>query len=171
MPLPANIAFTMKEECVHIMHSPDFRRSPVMSRLLEFLVDFCVNRDSRGPKAYTVAVEGLGRNSSFDPNIDSYPRVQVGRLRKMIAAYYADHPRLWRLQIPIGHYQVQLIECDQGQGMLAEGQVKSNQPHQDFAVRGTGPISSHMPEMAWALLLVGIGATIGVLGCIVSTSQ
>ncbi|MEP7349185.1 MAG: hypothetical protein ABI668_04440 [Sphingorhabdus sp.] len=134
-----------------------------MSNLLEFLVDFCVNRDSRGPKAYTVAVEGLGRNCNFDPNIDSYPRVQVGRLRKMIAAYYSHHPRSHRLQIPVGHYQVELVECDEKLGMLAEDEGASKQPPSDSAVRAPASVSS-LRRIVWALLLVAIGASIGILG-------
>ncbi len=168
MSLPANVAATMKEECVHLMHSPDFRRSPVMSHLLEFLVDFCINQNSRGPKAYTVAVEGLGRNSSFDPNIDSYPRVQVGRLRKMIAVYYADHPRSRRLQIPVGHYQVELVEFDERLGLLAEGEGENKQSIKDIAGGAAASIFTDVPHFVWVLLLIAASVSIGVLGYMVS---
>ncbi|MEE9432956.1 MAG: hypothetical protein V3V15_01800 [Sphingorhabdus sp.] len=40
-------------------------------------------------KSYTIAVEALGKPCDFDPQLDSYPRVQMGRLRRMIDAHYA----------------------------------------------------------------------------------
>ena len=42
-------------------------------------------------KSYSVAVEGLGRAPDFDAIADSYPRVQISRLRKQLAAHYARH--------------------------------------------------------------------------------
>jgi hypothetical protein len=131
MPVPEKMASIMEEECAHILRSAEFRRSPVMSHLLEFLVQFCIQRDARGPKAYTVAVDGLGRDDDFDPNMDSYPRVQVGRLRRMIAGYYASHPRPTRLHIPLGHYQVQLVDHDVREPMLATTtEVEANAVHE-----------------------------------------
>lgn len=170
MPLPGDAAAVMKEECMHIVHSPDFRRSPVMTKLLEFLVDFCIDQDSRGPKAYTVAVDGLGRSPSFDPNIDSYPRVQVGRLRKMIAAYYANHPRSCRIDIPVGHYKVELATCDAKLGLLGAGQDDAIVNEQSRGTPGGVPVSAGARTR---MLLVGVvlGALALALGTYWYTSR
>lgn len=167
MPLPANIAVTLQEECLNIIQSSDFRRAPVMSHLLQYLVDYCVQRDARGPKAYVVAVDGLGRDANFDTNIDSYPRVQVGRLRKMIAAYYSEHPRSPRLDIPVGHYQVKLIEGrEESIDAFLVGAEGENTPT-DPAIKNAWT----KLEWGWALLLLTLGINLGVLFFLVLTSR
>jgi len=97
------------DEVARIAAAPDFARAPVMRRLLDFLVHATL--DGRGDqlKAYAVAVDGLGRAHDFDAQADSYPRVQVGRLRRMLDAFYArDGARDGlRLSIPQGRYRVE----------------------------------------------------------------
>ncbi|MDM7927961.1 tetratricopeptide repeat protein [Blastomonas fulva] len=101
-------------ELALVMQSPEFVRSPVLRRLLEYLVDQTLAGHGARLKAYQIAVEGLGRDDSFDPQSDSYPRVQVGRLRKMLDLHYAAltpdqaHGRQ-RIAIPVGHYNVELL--------------------------------------------------------------
>ncbi len=97
-----------------VMQSPEFVRSPVLRRLLEYLVDQTLSGNGERLKAYQIAVEGLGRDDSFDPQSDSYPRVQVGRLRKMLDLHYTaltpeQARRRQRITIPIGHYNVELL--------------------------------------------------------------
>src|SRR3546814_2042821 len=60
--------------------SPLFTRSPVLSRLLQFLVEHRLQGGRSAPRAYAIATEALGRNADFDPAVDSYPRVmEIGR--------------------------------------------------------------------------------------------
>lgn len=73
-----------------ILASPEFQRAPVMRRLLSFLVRTTLAGRGEDLKAYSVAVDGLGRDPDFDAQTDSYPRVQVARLRKMLEIYYAS---------------------------------------------------------------------------------
>lgn len=93
-------------ELARIVASPDFTRAPVMRRLLDFLVHATL--EGRPLKAYAVAVDGLGRPSDFDAKSDSYPRVQVGRLRRMLDSFYAREGEAegLRFAIPAGHYRV-----------------------------------------------------------------
>ncbi|RVT41748.1 hypothetical protein [Sphingobium algorifonticola] len=96
-------------EAERIAASEAFQRAPVMRRLLRFLVTETLAGRGDGLKAYGVAVDGLGRDPDFDPQADSYPRVQVGRLRRMIASFYMNHgPGAGdiRLDIPSGGYRV-----------------------------------------------------------------
>lgn len=104
----------MHDELALVMASPEFVRSPVLRRLLEYLVEQTLAGNGERLKAYQIAVEGLGRDDSFDPQSDSYPRVQVGRLRKMLDLYYAgltpeQAEGRHRIIIPVGHYNVTLV--------------------------------------------------------------
>ena len=103
----------LQNELALVMRSPEFVRSPVLRRLLEYLVEQTLAGNGERLKAYQIAVDGLGRDDSFDPQSDSYPRVQVGRLRKMLELHYAglsgpDAAGRHRIVIPVGHYNVEL---------------------------------------------------------------
>lgn len=93
-------------ELVHLLESPMFVRSPVLSRLLQYLVDHRLQGNRAAPKAYAIATEALGRSADFDPAVDSYPRVMVGRLRSLLDRYYSEKPWLHRLRVPQGSYEV-----------------------------------------------------------------
>ncbi|NIJ35821.1 hypothetical protein FHR22_000470 [Sphingopyxis panaciterrae] len=94
------------QECERLLESPMFIRSPVLSRLLQFLVEHRLRGGRSAPKAYAIATEALGRSADFDPAVDSYPRVMVGRLRSLLDRYYADTPWVHRLRVPQGSYEV-----------------------------------------------------------------
>lgn len=94
------------EEYERLRTSTLFTRSPVLSRLLQFLVDHRLRGGRSAPKAYAIATEALGRNADFDPAVDSYPRVMVGRLRTLLDRYYAETAWVHRLRVPQGSYEI-----------------------------------------------------------------
>lgn len=96
----------IREELERLLDSPMFSRSPVLSRLLQFLADHRLRGGRSAPKAYAIATEALGRSADFDPAIDSYPRVMVGRLRGHLDRYYAETPWVHRLRVPQGSYEI-----------------------------------------------------------------
>lgn len=100
----------MREELRSVITSPDFARAPIMKRLLSFLVGETAAGRGDQLKAYSVAVDGLGRAPDYDARADSYPRVQVGRLRRMLDMHYSSTPPAGglRLTIPSGRYKVAL---------------------------------------------------------------
>lgn len=78
----------LRIEAERVLDDVVFQRSPVQSRLLRYLVE----REANGlpaPTQYEIAVDGLGKDSDFDLSSDSYPRVQISRLRKNLEDYYA----------------------------------------------------------------------------------
>ena len=101
-------AATIANSLAAINASAEFARAPVMRHLLGYLIDETMAGRGDRLKAYSVAVDALGRSPDFDAQTDSYPRVQVGRLRRMLDAFYATGPAVpLRLSIPLGAYRVQ----------------------------------------------------------------
>lgn len=89
-----------------LLCSSEFARSPTMSKLLRYLVDHKLQKENIPLTAYSVAVDALGRDDSFDTQIDSYPRVQIGRLRRMLDHFYLREKSESRLFIPYHHYEI-----------------------------------------------------------------
>jgi tetratricopeptide (TPR) repeat protein len=81
----------MRLERDHLFDSGHFAKAPTLMRLLAFLVEETLAGRGDQLKSYSVAVDGLGRDADFDAQADSYPRVQVVRLRKLLEAFYARH--------------------------------------------------------------------------------
>lgn len=98
----------IRGELHRIFDAPQFNHSPVMRRLLSFLVEQTLAGIGHRLKAYTIAVDALGRDADFDARIDSYPRVQVGRLRKLLDNFYDENGSAMglRIHIPKGAYIV-----------------------------------------------------------------
>jgi hypothetical protein len=71
-----------------IFQSKTFRSSDVLRHLLSYLVDASLAGTADELKEYTVAVDALGKPSSYDPRQESAVRMQVGRLRLKLAEYY-----------------------------------------------------------------------------------
>jgi len=71
-----------------IFQSKAFRSSDVLRHLLSYLVDASLSGTADDLKEYTVAVDALGKPSSYDPRQESAVRMQVGRLRQKLAEYY-----------------------------------------------------------------------------------
>ncbi len=84
-------------------------RAPVMRRLLDFLVLHRLSGEPFPLKSYTIAVEALGKPHDFDPQIDSYPRVQIGRLRRLIDDHYERHETSAQICIPKHDYRIKLV--------------------------------------------------------------
>jgi hypothetical protein len=139
----------MRAELERLLAAPGFAQSPVMSRLLRFLVEETIAGRGDAVKAYVVAVEGLGRSPEFDPDTDSYPRVQVGRLRRLLTAHYALHPvDNPCLHIPLGAYRVHLsnrrvayptlVDAEEAQADAEDEREDAGQPDNVRTVRSRG---------------------------------
>ena len=89
-----------------IVGSPEFRNSPRLKRFLTFVVEMTLEGKAERIKAYTIAIEALGRGPEFDPQIDPIIRVQAGRLRQALGRYYANAGRNYPvvIEMPRGAY-------------------------------------------------------------------
>ena len=124
------------------------------SRLLRYLVEETLEDRSESLKESVIATEVFDRDPSYDPQIDSVVRVEVGRLRARLAEYYekagVDAPV--RIEIPRGAYRPIFI-------------FRESAPEQDIL----RPVRQELPEPAggrnWIWIATAILA-IAVVGTI-----
>jgi TolB-like protein len=73
--------------------SKNFKSSPRLTGLLEFLVEEVLSGNGDSLGEYRVGIEALGLPQDFDPGAKSLVRSHAGRLRKALAAYYSGAGR------------------------------------------------------------------------------
>lgn len=141
---PGALRPNVEAELKAVEADPTFARAPVMRRLLRFLVTEALAGRGDKLKSYAIAVEALGREPDFDPQTDSYPRVQVARLRKLLEAHYARHA-------PVGDVQFRV-------------------PSSGYAVEFVSTASALMPEKRAKRSLFGWLAVVGALAIAVAAA-
>ena len=102
----AALADDIHRQLSRILDSAQFRGSLRLTRFLAFVVATALAGRSEIIKAYTIAVEALGRGEDFDPQRDPIVRVEAGRLRQALARYYAQsgHDDPLMIELPRGTY-------------------------------------------------------------------
>lgn len=80
---------TIQAQVKRILASPEFSSSERSSRLLEYFVDQYLFDPEKNISQYQIGFDVFGRNTDFDPQVDSVVRVQTGRLRQKLEKYYA----------------------------------------------------------------------------------
>lgn len=89
-----------------ILKSDAFRDSYRLKSFLSFIVEATLAGHGERLKAYTIAVEALGRDVDFDPQADPIIRVEAVRMRHALARYYSGSGREDPLviDVPRGRY-------------------------------------------------------------------
>jgi hypothetical protein len=72
-----------------VLASDVFRGSPQLAAFLRYVVEATLRGEGDRMKGYTIAIEALGRDETFDPQTDPIVRVEAARLRRAITRYYA----------------------------------------------------------------------------------
>jgi hypothetical protein len=71
-----------------LLQSKTFETSEAHRRLLQYLAVETLAGKADRLKEYTIGLEAFGKPASYDPRQDSIVRLQVGRLRQKLSAYY-----------------------------------------------------------------------------------
>lgn len=98
----------IRDAVARICDSRAFRSAPSLQAFLRFVVERTVAGDAASIKAYTVAVEALGRPPDFDPTSDAIVRVAAGRLRNALKQYYEHEDQPVVISLPVGSYVPEL---------------------------------------------------------------
>lgn len=91
----------IREQLKSIADAPPFANQNKMRRFLHYIVEQTLAGNERKLKQYSIATEALGRNDSFDPEIDPIVRLEAGKLRKALEAYYLGQGASDRLRITV----------------------------------------------------------------------
>src|SRR3982751_3064430 len=83
-PLPDDV----RAQLERIVDSVEFAVSERARRFLRYVVGEALAGHGERIKAYTIAVEVLGRDEGFDANADPAVRLEAGRLRRALERYY-----------------------------------------------------------------------------------
>jgi len=98
----------LHEQVERILRGEEFRNSEVLRRLLLYLSEKAALGEADHLKEYIVAIEGLGKPATYDPQHNSAVRLQVGRLRQKLADYYRaegkDDPVI--IDLPKGRFRL-----------------------------------------------------------------
>lgn len=95
-----------------ILTSAAFADAERASKFLRFVVERKLEGRDSEIKEFVIAVEVLGRTSSFDSKTDPIVRVEAGRLRERLTSYYEDEGKadLVLISLPKGGYVPEFSE-------------------------------------------------------------
>lgn len=96
----------IQEALGKIGHSSALGQSERLMQFLHFVCSELISGRAHRLSQYTVAVEALGQDASFDPGTDPLVRVEARRLRMKLLEYYDGEGRSdpVRLTLPKGQY-------------------------------------------------------------------
>ena len=162
-----------RAELAAMLATETLKRAPRLSRLLNYLCNKYFAGEGNELTEYSIAAEALGRDSRFDPQLDSAVRVDTHHLRKRLKECYAGEARdhIIQIVIPKGQYIPQFLP------RLESGVVPDTQPEhaEDEAVADEhlvvadelGPTSQSVQRPGWSwlaltLAIVAIGTLLWV---------
>jgi hypothetical protein len=96
----------VRETLERLLASEAFGRSERSRKLIRYLVERELAGEAERLKGFSIAVDVFGKDADFDSSTDAVVRVQAGRLRELLAQYFATEGinEPLRIIIPRGTY-------------------------------------------------------------------
>ena len=111
-----------------ILSTDKFLAAPQMSAFLRYVVEQAAKGQQSRIKAYTVAVDALGKPDTFDPQNDPVVRVLAGRLRTSLDAYHDANPDVdIIIQMKRGSYVPSFIHRESAQKDVSSDERRDGQ--------------------------------------------
>ena len=97
----------IQEQVERICNDSDLKSKKLICSFLRFVVNETLDGRGEQLKAYTIAINVLGRETGFDPEQDSLVRIHAGRLRRILHLYYLESGKDDEIiiEIPKGGYK------------------------------------------------------------------
>lgn len=150
-----------------VLHSRTFAKNLRLSSLLEYLCTRCFRGEADALKEYNIATDVFGRPAEFDQSQDAIVRVEMHRLRKKLAEFYATEGAQEPVEIVIhsGRYLPEFVLRHKA-GMAPEEARPEPTPEpvswREHAQPATGSRRSPM-WLIIALLVAGLATTGAIL--------
>ena len=165
----AMMSESIQQQIERIVHSEQFRSSEVLRRLLTFLSEKAIAGEADNLKEYVVAIDGLGKSSTYDPQHNSAVRIQMGRLRQRLAEYYRSEGKNDPMIVDLPKGRFRLTFEQRSIAPTFGGEVSSSPPltptinlPDSAPGRKTGLSSSRLGVgLLAAALLLGLGYLLG----------
>lgn len=95
-----------RAELDRLLADERFRATERSRSILRYIVKQQFAGCAEGVKAYSIAVDVLGRQSNFDPSLDPIVRIELSRLRSSLSQYYEAYGEEGgvTVQLPRGRY-------------------------------------------------------------------
>ena len=123
-------AVALRDQVARILESGHFAKSERLKRFLRFVTEETLKGLSTEMKEAVIGIEVFDRDAAtYDPRLDPIVRVQAGRVRAKLAAYYAQEGAKDRVvvELPRGQYiprfSVQSTASSRAIGALANTEV------------------------------------------------
>ncbi len=96
----------IRRQLDRLLASGGFAQADRLSRFLRYVVERTLSGESDQLKEYVIGVDVFDRGQEYDPRVDSIVRVEAGRLRGKIEAYYGGDGRhdAVIIRLPRGRY-------------------------------------------------------------------
>jgi hypothetical protein len=136
-----------------ILHSEELRTSELLRQLLRFLADKTLSGESDQLKEYIVAIDGLGKPTTYDPQHNSAVRIQAGRLRQKLADYYRNEGKFDPviIDLPRGRFK---LTCEQ---RVVPPEAPAPLPPPVYPDKiAPEPASRSWLHVGWAILTIAI---------------
>lgn len=109
-PLPMAVNDAVLEAAfARIDAGESFARSPLLRRVLRYLVAAECAGEGESLTAYRVAVEAFGKPADFDPALNASVRTEMARLRRLLGEQRQREPDAPGIEIPNGSYRPRVV--------------------------------------------------------------
>ena len=123
-----------------LLSSDSFSRSERARSLLSYLVETELSGGADRLKGFSIGQDVFGKDDDFDPSTDAVVRVQAGRLRELLAAFYEGEGRgdPVEIRVPKGAYVPTYHQRAPGNAGPAPAPAARELTELDFGFRGKG---------------------------------
>jgi hypothetical protein len=157
---PAVARVDAETELERLLADARFHLSDRNRAFLRYLAEASFSGQSKGVKAYSVAIDVFGRPSNFDPNTDPIVRIEATRLRSSLEQYYEafGQEASVRIEVPRGSYIAQFYNTERSEPPVEPAKVVA--PEETFPRRVTEKSNYTLQSFAiilGALIVVVVG--------------